>query len=93
MSRSTWLSSIDTTREGAVGSFLCADRHSAFDIISPESSSSSTSTTTYVLGDALVASTALVYHHTVVTHNVRDFAWIDKLTVFDPLADEEKRTG
>ena len=45
------------------------------------------------LGDALVASTALVYHHTVVTHNVRDFAWIDKLTVFDPLADEEKRTG
>ena len=45
------------------------------------------------LGDALVASTALVYHHTIVTHNVKDFTWIDELTVFDPLADNEEHTG
>lgn len=38
------------------------------------------------LGDALVASTALAYEHTLVTHNVSDFAWIDGLNVFDPLA-------
>ena len=45
------------------------------------------------LGDALVAGTALVHNHTVVTHNVKDFTWVDGLTVFDPLADEEKRSG
>ena len=37
------------------------------------------------LGDALVAATALVHHLPLVTHNVGDFAWIDGLTVVDPL--------
>ena len=37
------------------------------------------------LGDALVAATALVNHLPLVTHNVADFAWIDSLTVVDPL--------
>jgi hypothetical protein len=43
------------------------------------------------LGDALVAASARVGNHTVVTHNTKDFIWIDGLTVFDPLADEDKR--
>jgi predicted nucleic acid-binding protein len=37
------------------------------------------------LGDALVAATALVHHLSLVTHNVADFAWIDGLTLVDPL--------
>jgi predicted nucleic acid-binding protein len=37
------------------------------------------------LGDALVAATALVHHLPLVTHNVVDFAWIDDLTLVDPL--------
>ena len=37
------------------------------------------------LGDALVAATALVNHLPLVTHNVADFAWINDLTVVDPL--------
>ena len=41
------------------------------------------------LGDALVASTALVYTHVLVTRNVKDFAWINGLAVFDPLASKE----
>ena len=45
------------------------------------------------LGDALVASTALVHNHTLVTRNVDDFTWIDGLTVFDPLADENNNTN
>jgi hypothetical protein len=45
------------------------------------------------LGDALVAGTALAYEHTLVTHNVSDFSWINGLTVFDPLADERDRSG
>jgi predicted nucleic acid-binding protein len=39
------------------------------------------------LGDALVAATALVHRLPLVTHNVADFAWIDELTVLDPLVD------
>jgi predicted nucleic acid-binding protein len=32
-----------------------------------------------------VAATALVHHLPLATHNVDDFAWIDGLTVVDPL--------
>lgn len=46
-----------------------------------------------LLGDALVASTALVYNHVIVTRNVKDFTWIDGLTVLDPLADETASTS
>ena len=45
------------------------------------------------LGDALVAATALVSNHTVVTYNVKDFTWIEGLTVFDPLANEKESTS
>jgi predicted nucleic acid-binding protein len=37
------------------------------------------------LGDALVAATALVHRLPLATHEVADFAWIDGLTVVDPL--------
>lgn len=37
------------------------------------------------LGDAIIAATALQYHQTLVTRNVRDFAWVDGLAVVDPL--------
>jgi toxin FitB len=36
------------------------------------------------LGDALVAGTALVHQLTLVTRNVKDFTWVDGLTVIDP---------
>ena len=36
------------------------------------------------LGDALIAATALVHGLTLVTRNVKDFRWIDGLTVLDP---------
>ena len=38
------------------------------------------------LGDALIAATALIARRTLLTHNVKDFAWIAGLTVVDPLA-------
>jgi predicted nucleic acid-binding protein len=38
------------------------------------------------LGDAFIAATALVHGLTLVTRNSKDFAWIDGLTVIDPLA-------
>jgi toxin FitB len=44
------------------------------------------------LGDALVASTALLHQHTLITRNVDDFTWIERLTVVDPLADDKNRT-
>ena len=37
------------------------------------------------LGDALVAATALEYGRTLVTRNAKDFAWIDGLTLHNPL--------
>jgi predicted nucleic acid-binding protein len=37
------------------------------------------------LGDSLIAATALVHDLPLVTHNTRDFAWIEGLTVLDPL--------
>jgi predicted nucleic acid-binding protein len=41
------------------------------------------------LGDALIAGTALSHGMQLLTHNVKDFAWIDELEVIDPLADEQ----
>ncbi len=37
------------------------------------------------LGDALIAATALTRDLTLATHNIKDFAWIKALDVFDPL--------
>jgi toxin FitB len=37
------------------------------------------------LGDALIAATALIYNMKVVTANVKDFAWIENIEVFNPL--------
>ena len=39
------------------------------------------------LGDALVAATALVNDRTLVTRNVKDFAWIEGLRLQNPLPD------
>jgi predicted nucleic acid-binding protein len=36
------------------------------------------------LGDALIAATALVHGFDLATRNLKDFAWIPGLTVFDP---------
>ena len=38
------------------------------------------------LGDSLIAATALLARRPLLTHNVKDFAWIPGLTVVDPLA-------
>ena len=37
------------------------------------------------LGDAIIASTALVHNLTLVTHNTEDFNWIEGLELLDPL--------
>ena len=37
------------------------------------------------LGDALIAGTALIHSLTEVTHNVKDFEWVDDLEVLDPM--------
>lgn len=37
------------------------------------------------LGDSLIAATALIHQITLVTHNTQDFAWIDNLSLIDPL--------
>lgn len=37
------------------------------------------------LGDSLVAATAMEHGIPLWTHNVRDFSWIEGLTVYDPL--------
>lgn len=41
------------------------------------------------LGDAIVAATALVHDLTLVTHNIKDFEWIEELSMLDPLAIKE----
>jgi toxin FitB len=38
------------------------------------------------LGDSLVAGTALVHGHILVTRNVKDYAWISGLELLDPFA-------
>jgi predicted nucleic acid-binding protein len=37
------------------------------------------------LGDALIAATALVHGHTLVTRNTTDFAWVSGLTILNPM--------
>ena len=37
------------------------------------------------LGDALIAATALIHGLTLVTSNVKDFEWIEDLSVLNPL--------
>jgi toxin FitB len=37
------------------------------------------------LGDALIAATALIHGLTLITSNVKDFEWIEDLSVIDPL--------
>jgi predicted nucleic acid-binding protein len=36
------------------------------------------------LGDAVIAATAIVYAHTLVTRNINDFKWITGITLLDP---------
>ena len=36
------------------------------------------------LGDSLIAATALIYNHTLVTRNKDDFKWIDTLILLNP---------
>ena len=36
------------------------------------------------LGDALIAATALVHNHTLITRNTKDFEWITGLTLLNP---------
>ncbi|GAK58887.1 PilT protein-like [Candidatus Vecturithrix granuli] len=36
------------------------------------------------LGDAIIAATAILYHHTLVTRNVEDFKWIVELKLLNP---------
>ena len=38
------------------------------------------------LGDALIAGTALSYGLTLVTANIRDYAWIEDIELLNPLA-------
>jgi len=42
------------------------------------------------LGDALIAATALIHGLTLVTSNVKDFEWIEDLSVLDPLKNGKK---
>ena len=37
------------------------------------------------LGDSIIAATAIVNNFALVTHNTKDFKWIDPLTLIDPL--------
>lgn len=37
------------------------------------------------LGDAIITGTALVHQLSLATRNIKDFSWIDGLTVIDPL--------
>ncbi|MXY47408.1 MAG: type II toxin-antitoxin system VapC family toxin [Chloroflexi bacterium] len=42
------------------------------------------------LGDAIIAATALAHNHTLLTHNTRDFQWIEGLDLQDPLEEQEQ---
>jgi hypothetical protein len=41
------------------------------------------------LGDAIIAATALLQGLTLVTHNVKDFEWINDLSVLDPFEQQD----
>ncbi len=43
------------------------------------------------LGDALVAGTALGHGLTLVTRNVKDFQWIQGLSLFNPFDEEPEQ--
>ena len=40
------------------------------------------------LGDSIIAATAIVNNFALVTHNTKDFKWIDSLTLIDPFTDQ-----
>ncbi len=41
------------------------------------------------LGDAIIGATALIYRLTLVTSNIKDFEWIEDLSVLDPLKQDK----
>ena len=45
------------------------------------------------LGDSLIAATALVWDHELVTRNTEDFAWIEGLRVINPFEGREEEAG
>jgi toxin FitB len=45
-----------------------------------------------MLGDALIASTAMVHDLTLVTRNEKDFGWVERLRVFNPFSSESEAT-
>jgi toxin FitB len=42
------------------------------------------------IGDAIIAATALHNDLTIVSRNVKDFDWIENLTVYNPFNNEQK---
>jgi len=42
------------------------------------------------LGDSLIAASAIVFGHSLATHNTIDFAWIPELQVLDPISNISK---
>lgn len=40
------------------------------------------------LGDSIIAATALENNLTLVTHNTKDFDWIDNLSIMDPIKEQ-----
>jgi len=41
------------------------------------------------IADFIIAATALVHGLTLVTHNVKDFEWIEELSILDPFSIKE----
>jgi len=40
------------------------------------------------LGDSIIAATAIENNLTLVTHNTKDFNWIDNLLILDPIKEK-----